>query len=388
MSESLSAKSEVIVRNAGERKQSAARENPGRQFDAAMKDRSNGIYSIPVRYQTKKPTSNGWSKLRLEEEGLRAAFSDPLMNRSRLLGEVSGGIVDCDLDCEEAVRLAPAFLPSTGDVHGRPGNPNSHYWYRVEEGGFKTLKFQDESGEMLVELSGDGALTVVPPSVHESGEPVFWSKQDGPLQIAGATLAGACSRLAAAAMLLRHYPSRGGRHSFVLAVAGLLLQGGLAAEAAGDLVRAVADAAGDEEAESRVRDVESTAQRLERNEPVQGRSELLKLLGSRANKIVRKLEEWLGLQRPFTAAGISVRDPAEYHEQFQQLLEEARSQPKEIVAKWLTDGSQLEELAEASLACVAGYQAWLLQLRSGGVPAVAVNRLEAAVTWGTARQSS
>ena len=46
-----------------------------------------------------------------------------------LLGEPSGWLIDVDLDCDEAVALAPKFLPPTGATSGRPGKPASHWWY-------------------------------------------------------------------------------------------------------------------------------------------------------------------------------------------------------------------------------------------------------------------
>src|SRR5439155_610100 len=83
-----------------------------------------------------------------------------------LLGEPSGGLVDVDLDCEEAEALAGDFLPHTGMIHGRPGRERSHWWYRVEEPPDKASeRFTDVDGAMLLELRSTGGQTVVPPSL-------------------------------------------------------------------------------------------------------------------------------------------------------------------------------------------------------------------------------
>ncbi len=40
-------------------------------------------------------------------------------------------LTDIDLDCPEALAAAKLLLPPTAMVHGRPGNPSSHRYYRV-----------------------------------------------------------------------------------------------------------------------------------------------------------------------------------------------------------------------------------------------------------------
>src|SRR5688572_9433068 len=44
-------------------------------------------------------------------------------------GPKSGGHLDADLDCAEAVFFAPLFLPLTDAVFGRKSKPSSHYFY-------------------------------------------------------------------------------------------------------------------------------------------------------------------------------------------------------------------------------------------------------------------
>src|SRR5690606_25217523 len=149
-----------------------------------------------------------------------------------LLGPASG-IVDVDLDCEEAVALAPHFLPPTC-TFGRASAPRSHYLYRVAE---RSASRRYEIGdEVLLEYrdaseKGTPLQTMIPPSVHPSGERVLFDAGADPSEIAeiGATeLQARAERLAAAAALARLWPRRsGGRHKAALALATVLAKSGL-----------------------------------------------------------------------------------------------------------------------------------------------------------------
>ena len=260
-----------------------------RQLPAAIEALKQGILSIPVPLGSKGATEKEWQNLRLDEAGLRTRFGtgDP-QNRSRLLGATSGGLVDCDLDCMEAVRLAEDFLPSTDQIHGRKSKPRSHYWFRASEQAFETDKFTDEEGEMLLELRGDGHATVVPTSLHESGEEVVWESTGEITAYPAAQLIEAGGRLAAAVLVLRNYPRQGSRHGFALALAGYLSDGGLTEGDAEHFVRAVAEAAGDEEAAARVANVRSTWERRRNGEAIKGRGEFKKLLGENADRTLSR----------------------------------------------------------------------------------------------------
>jgi hypothetical protein len=77
------------------------------------------------------------------------------MNVGVLLGDPSGGLVDVDLDCEQALLVAEQFLPPTGAVFGRPGRPNSHHLY-VAPAIEKTQQLRDVDGAMILELRSTG----------------------------------------------------------------------------------------------------------------------------------------------------------------------------------------------------------------------------------------
>ncbi|MBX3408223.1 MAG: DUF3987 domain-containing protein, partial [Phycisphaeraceae bacterium] len=150
---------------------------------------------------SKVPVLKGWTDLRLAEADLPQHFNGT-RNIGVLLGEPSGWLVDVDLDCEEAVTLAPSFLPATGAKSGRPGKPSSHWWYVCEAA--KTRKHQDPaSKKMIVELRSTGAQTVVGPSIHPSGEP-YDPLEGEPAVVDAETLGAAVAALAEAVQKQRH----------------------------------------------------------------------------------------------------------------------------------------------------------------------------------------
>lgn len=114
-----------------------------------------------------------WQKLSLTE-GDASSYFTPYSNVGLVLGTPSGGLIDIDLDCPQAIALAPTFLPPTEWVHGRPGAPRSHWWY-VEPGEVPTTsQFRAPNGTMIVEFRSTGGQTVVPPSVNKDGEQSTW----------------------------------------------------------------------------------------------------------------------------------------------------------------------------------------------------------------------
>ncbi len=242
----------------------------------------------------KRPLLRDWPEVRLTIEELPHHFRDGA-NVGVLLGEPSGGLVDVDLDHPVALRLADHFLPRTGAVFGRPTKPRSHRLYRVLGPLPATRRWSTPDGGVLLELRSTGAQVMVPPSLHPSGERVAWEMFGEPAEVTAEELVGACSRLATAALLALHWPSRGSRHEGSLALAGWLLRRGWGEEEVAEFVRAVAEAAGDEEARDRARNAATTARRLLEGRTATGWPRLRDLLGE---QVVRRLEEWVGGTEP------------------------------------------------------------------------------------------
>ncbi|HMN41160.1 MAG TPA: DUF3987 domain-containing protein [Phycisphaerales bacterium] len=176
-------------------------DGPANLLDAARWYLARGYAPIPVPAGTKVPVLKGWTDLRLADADLPQHFNGT-GSIGVLLGEPSGWLVDVDLDCEEAVALAPAFLPPTGAKSGRPGKPSSHWWYVCE--GAKTRKHQDPATKkMIVELRSTGAQTVVGPSMHPSGEP-YDPLEGEPAVVDVEALGAAVTALANAVIEQRH----------------------------------------------------------------------------------------------------------------------------------------------------------------------------------------
>src|SRR5439155_1031743 len=197
------------------------------------------------------PVVKEWQSLRLTEETVSKYFNGEPQNLGILLGDASNGLIDIDLDCAQAMALAATFLPPTGLIFGRTSKPASHYEYQVTEG-IDTKKFLEPGGSMLVELRANGCQTIFPPSTHPSGEHVRHDSAEEPALVEGEVLRTAVARLAAAALIARHWPNRGARQHTALALGGALLRDGWSLDAAATFVGAIASAAADEEADERV----------------------------------------------------------------------------------------------------------------------------------------
>jgi hypothetical protein len=191
----------------------------------AIRQTRLGRRVIPVPYKSKGLHTPGWQSLRIEEPDLPRHFNGALGNIGLLTGEPSGGLTDLDLDADEAVRLGPHFLPETGLVSGRASRPRLHAWYTAEPL-LATTKFRDptkperDERSMLVELRSTGCQTIVYPSVHPGGELVRWESDGEPARVEGDELVRCASRLAAAALLARHWPGTGSRQDAALAGCG------------------------------------------------------------------------------------------------------------------------------------------------------------------------
>ncbi len=138
-------------------------------LDAGRAYLSRGFMPVYVPPGTKGPVEKDWQKQRWTEADLVRHFNRE-GNIGLILGEASGGLVDVDLDCPEALELADQFLPATPSMTGRKSAPQSHRWYISDVPA--TKQFRDpNTKEMIVELRSTGGQTLVGPSIHESGEP-------------------------------------------------------------------------------------------------------------------------------------------------------------------------------------------------------------------------
>jgi hypothetical protein len=257
-------------------------------LDAAREYTRRGWRVVPIPHGKKGPRLHDWPSLMLGENEMAAHFSNG-ENIGILLGAASGGLVDIDFDCSEALDLADCFLSKTNCVFGRPSRVRSHRFY-----GCDPLpgpqKFSAPDGSTLVELRANGQQTLAPPSTHPSGETVFWSDHGNPTSVNADDLLRAVSLLAAAALLARHWPKPGQRHYAALALAGMLLRAWPEEEVA-RFIDAVAIASHDEETRQRIRDVISTSKRLAVGEAATGAPTLAQIVG---DSVIARVRGWLG----------------------------------------------------------------------------------------------
>jgi putative DNA primase/helicase len=252
---------------------------------------------VPVPAGQKGPVIRGWEELRLSESDLPTHFSNG-NNIGILLGATSAGLVDLDLDCPQAVTLAPRFFPKTTMRWGHENRPDSHWGYRATGTIPATIRLQFKR-ETLLELRSTGGQTLVPPSTHPDGDEYVWNGSLDPTSIDGDDLVRRVHRLGAACLLTQHWPAppepgkHGCRHDVANALAGMLVRGGWPDEHVEKFVSIVAEAAGDEEAKSRAKAALATAKKIEMGGKATGGPALVKLLGA---DVVEHVRDWLGIR--------------------------------------------------------------------------------------------
>ena len=255
-------------------------------FIAAKELIANGFAVTPVVGKTKKGKLQDWPKKLIDASEVEQVFAVN-DNIAIVLGEISGGLTDIDFDHPFATHFAD-FLPQTEMIHGRPGNPSSHYWYRAD-GPLKSHQFKCAEGKVLIEIRRDGCMTMVPPSVHPDGDQLQWVKQGTPAMVDAALLSASVGRIAAATLLAIHWPQKGSRNQASLALAGTLLRGGWSVSDAAEFICKVAKVAGDEEHATRGDCTAATASKLELQEHVTGLPTLSSLMGVDVSQIANWL---------------------------------------------------------------------------------------------------
>ncbi len=174
----------------------------------------DGAQLVPVPPGEKAARSKGWPQIRL----LPAETQEHLAsggNVAMRLGRASGDLVDADLDCIEAMALAPIYLPATGATFGRPSKPSSHRLYRSP--GAVYASFADPlDGSMLLELRADGRdggahLTLIPPSVADGERREWHGDAIEPAVVVAAVLARRMTWLAIGCLTMRYVSEHAAR---------------------------------------------------------------------------------------------------------------------------------------------------------------------------------
>jgi putative DNA primase/helicase len=266
---------------------------------------NEGIKLVRLSHGTKKPVDTEWQQRPLAvedaEEWVRGGGDVGWQ-----CGEVSGWVSAIDLDCDEARRLAPRFLPET--LRGAKGKETpSQYFYRSTELGYK--KFSELGGPAeLISLkasnNGRGHQVAVAPSIHREKGPYHFVGGYNPAAVAVVDkdkLRHLVGMLAAAALLARQLPPSkdeggGGRHDLALALAGYMLRNGEAVEDVEEMLVAAWEyrKAPSEALEDVRLVVRDTAATLARNEPATGG----RRLGELIPRMPEKIADFLGWDAP------------------------------------------------------------------------------------------
>lgn len=205
--------------------------------------RSMGWAPVRIPPLSKGPVSTSWPTIDYGPDDF--AQGD---NIGIKLGDPSGGLVDIDLDCPEAIALAGRYLPPTctfgrvgagktpGVVLGWDAVGRERHWLYISPG-LRTKK----PPHVHVEMRSTGLQSVFPGSIHETGVPIDWCTwvDSGPAAVGADALGAAFGRLCAAVVVARWWGSdaaRGQRHDAALAFAGALWHAGWQLEDALDLL--------------------------------------------------------------------------------------------------------------------------------------------------------
>ena len=246
-------------------------------LEIALDAIQRGWSPIPIRRGAKGGGIAGWQNLRITAADAARHFKDDY-NVGVLMGTPSNGLTDIDLDCLEACAVAASFLPATGAVYGRKSNPASHYLFYTELGAENCVseisvndrhwaKLAKGNKARVLELrtgahrqfddpadpskkAGEyiGKQSVLPGSIHTSGEPYRWERgKDGePSRINGDALTAAFYKVAAYSLLLRYFPlpERPGEHTHggneaAGAIGGMLAREGMPVEDVAALMRVI-----------------------------------------------------------------------------------------------------------------------------------------------------
>ncbi|MEJ7605648.1 MAG: hypothetical protein WKF37_05145 [Bryobacteraceae bacterium] len=138
-----------------------------------------------------------------------------------------------DCDCPEAITAARELLPETGLIFGRQSKPFSHF-LSVRPACPHSAVYRSAGPKHACRAARvvigwvDWIADCGAPSIHETGELVRFERgfEGTPANIDADVLISAVRRVAAAALLTRHWPTQGSRHHAFLALAGVFGRAG------------------------------------------------------------------------------------------------------------------------------------------------------------------
>jgi hypothetical protein len=326
-------------------------------LDIAIAYAERGWNPLPLPHRQKRPTDVGWQHRVITTLDAGLFFNSKAMNIGVVLGPSSHGLVDVDLDCDEAITIAPAVMPPTKAIFGRASARGSHrlYYHPTLAASVDrvTLQFKDPTNDsMVLEVrvgGGDkGAQTVFPGSTHETGEAISWDETGEPATV-GDDLVQRAKITAALCLLARAWPRKqpgqhGSRHDAALTIGGFLARCGFDVPRVKLYVESIARAAHDEERRDRVKAAEDCALAWRSDKPTRGYPELRKLAG---DKVADRVAEWLDYQGTREDVADDAAEPAAAITATPYVCEAPESIPPR---QWLYGKRLLRQIVSATVA--------------------------------------
>jgi AAA domain/Bifunctional DNA primase/polymerase, N-terminal len=276
----------------------------GQALQLALDYIARGWNPVPIPLASKVPRGDDWQQRIIDAATAQQFFNGGAQNIGVMLGPTSHGLTDIDLDCAEAIAIAPYVLPVTGAIFGRAGKRASHWLYttdlaiREDLNAAVQFKTPDKGKLMICELrigGTAGAQTVFPGSVHDkTGELIAWEPDCDrePAAVDGDDLLARIKLVAAAALIARCWPvAAGSRHDTALKVGGFFARAGFGEIKTANLVEAIARAAGDEEWDDRRAAGRDAARKHQRGGNLYGFPALVETAGKPA---ADRVAEWIG----------------------------------------------------------------------------------------------
>lgn len=236
-----------------------------------------GWVCIPLMPKQKKPAM-AWSQIQSIEDGIKAIEERPGCNLCLYLGEMSGDVVDIDVDSVKALPLARRWFPPTLSF-GRKSKPQSHYLLKCKGVFTKFFKgFDGPSSTVegnIIEIRSNskgrkvkGSYTVIPPSIHDkTGEKIEWVDDTASIvSMEEIDIKRIVCRIQLATQLADIWHD--GRHNMALLIAGTLAKARIFKEEAIHIVEGICELTGDEEVDDRIKAVETTYEALEAGSPI------------------------------------------------------------------------------------------------------------------------
>jgi len=285
---------------------------------------------ITLQPNSKVPTANDWPNKGLTFED--ACY--PNANVGLILGEKSG-LLDVDLDCAEAVALAEIILPRPNAIFGRNAPDSCHYLYRCTSSGKRVAFNATGNKSCIVELRGDGAQTMIPPSIHPCGSELHVNQvnaSEEPVQ--HADLLRSVALLAASAELMQNW-TMGQRHSLALGFSGVCLKAGIEPNLILHIIQHICIHTHDTEEKDRLNAIRTSVGKPK--ETIAGFSLLREILGNdTAKRICDRVAQYAGIEAQ-TALTLSIPKQSDVLElgQFADRANVTEAKMGIQFAKWL-----------------------------------------------------